>query len=193
MRPNKVETAVQWFHMLHTSICQIFWSWKLNLRYNYSSWEKMGIYLVHLFIFLFLVLCLKSFSEEIFVLDFFFLRGDTLLSNTNNFETDLFVHRDPNMYYHSGQCVSRSNGNEGVINIPQISRTGASLSDAAYCSTQATLIYESKIDFHCSLNYFHVLFVDLKEQCTKMVSYNQPSLLSLFFSFFYLVPFFRSK
>ena len=27
MRPNKVETAVQCFRMLHASVCLIFWSW----------------------------------------------------------------------------------------------------------------------------------------------------------------------
>ena len=32
MRPNKVETAVQWFHMLCTSVCRIFWWWWFNLQ-----------------------------------------------------------------------------------------------------------------------------------------------------------------
>ena len=40
-----------------------------------------------------------------------------------------------------GQSRPWSNGNEGVLDTPQISRTGASSSDAVYCQTQHSSAY----------------------------------------------------
>ena len=57
------------------------------------------------------------------------------------------THRwDPNRYYHFGQSEPGSDGNEGVLNTPQISRTGASPSDPVEYPTKDITFLPLRID-----------------------------------------------